>query len=215
MIVACVRTGDRYGIEYVQRLRNMVSRHLKLEYAFVCLTDQPERLEAVVNIDVSEMGLGGWWSKMLLFEPKWRASQPVIYFDLDTLIINDLSPLTAVRGEFAILESPVRLAGNRNYPCAYNSSVMTIGGGMAGFIWERFDKQRDHFIAKHARYGDQACIEQLYPGAPLLQRRLPGFFLNYRVLTMRRPQASVSVINFGGANKPDNCPIPWVKEEWR
>jgi hypothetical protein len=212
MIVACVRTGERYGMDYVRKLRNMVSRHLKLDYQMVCLTDQPERCEAVWFVDIGDFKLPGWWAKMLLFEPTWRQREPVLFFDLDTVIINDISPLAVSRGELAILESPVRRAGVKHYPCKYNSSCLTIGPGMAAFIWDRFDAHRAHFMEKHKVYGDQACIQELYPGAPFLQTRFPGMFLNYRDLTMHRPQASV--INFAGKHKPDNCDIPWVQKEW-
>ncbi|MCA1452838.1 hypothetical protein I6F35_06335 [Bradyrhizobium sp. BRP22] len=214
LIIACVRTGTRYGMEYVTRLRNMVARHLPRPYTMVCLTDQPERCSGVAFVDIAVLQLPGWWGKMALFEPAWRDRTKVIYLDLDTVIIGDLSPLTEVAGEFAICENFTRLITNPAYPCKYNSSVMVIGGGMGNFIWNGFDKRRDLLMMTHARHGDQACIEELYPSAPFLQRLLPPhFFCNYRNLTMHPPKQA-AVINFGGNNKPDNCPIPWVKEAW-
>src|SRR5262245_43788508 len=111
MIIACVRTGLIYPFEYVVKLRNMVSRHFRLPYTFYCLTDQPERCEGVGFIDVTKLGLPGWWAKMVLFEPQWRSNNDVIYFDLDTVVIGDLTPLADVPGEFAICENFARLAG--------------------------------------------------------------------------------------------------------
>jgi hypothetical protein len=213
-IVACVRTGSLYPFDYVTKLRNMVARYMPQPYTFVCLTDMPQRCERVVFVDVREMGLQDWWAKLILFEPGWRGRSQIIYLDLDTVIIGDLAPLKGVPDEFAILASPVRLAGNQKYPCAYNSSVMTIGGGQCGFVWQRFDKHRAHLINKHKIYGDQAAIEELYPRATFLNGIMPfQFFLNYRNLTMHKPPSSV--INFGGNHKPHNCPIPWVQEAWQ
>jgi len=214
-IVACVRTGTKFGFEYVIKLRNMLQRHLiKRDYRVVCFTDQPERCEWVDFIDVSAVGLKGWWAKMILFEPAWRGGSQIIYFDLDTVIIGDLTPLLGVPDEFAILESPVRRAGNPSYPCRFNSSVMTISGGRCAFMWERFDKRRSQLMLAHDRYGDQAAIETLYPDAAILNRRMPkGFFCNYRDLTMIPPK-DTSVINFGGPNKPHVCQIPWVQAAW-
>jgi hypothetical protein len=37
--VLCVKFGNKYGDDYVERLRNMVSRHMTIPYEFVCLTD--------------------------------------------------------------------------------------------------------------------------------------------------------------------------------
>jgi hypothetical protein len=212
-IIACVRTGTAYPFEYVIKLRNMVQLHMHRPFELVCMTDQPERCDGVTFIDIAEIALPGWWAKLILFAPEWRALHKIVYFDLDTLIINDITPLADVPGEFAILESPVRQAGIASYPCKYNSSVMVIGAGMASFVWTRFDRQRDQLMARHERYGDQKVIEELYPSALFLAPLLPkNFFINYRYLTMHRPQASV--VNFGGSHKPANCQIPWVQQQW-
>jgi hypothetical protein len=215
LIVACVRTGSLYGMEYVTKLRNMVSRHLMRPHVMVCLTDQPERCEGVVFVDVTDLGLLGWFAKMVLFSLEWRGLSKVVYIDLDTVIINSLLPLTAVAGEFAICQNFARLAGVTNYPCKYNSSIMVIGGGQAGFIWTNFDKRRTLLLSRHVRHGDQAIIEDLYPTAPFLQDMLPkGFFCNYRNLTGHPPKGA-SIVNFGGSHKPHNCPIQWVQEAWQ
>ena len=212
-IVACVRTGTKFGFEYVTKLRNMVSKNFMQPHRIVCLTDQPERCEWVDFVDITEARLVGWWAKMMLFEPAWRERSRIIYLDLDTVVIGDLTPLVLVPHEFAILESPVRLAGNKAYPCAYNSSVMTIGEGACTHIWKNFDRRRSQLMLAHDRYGDQAAIEELYPDAPSLQKLMPkGFFCNYRDLTNHQPHASV--INFGGTHKPHNCPIAWVQQAW-
>jgi hypothetical protein len=213
-IVACVRTGTAYSFDYLARLRNMVARHLRRPYIFACFTDQPEMCDDVVFYNVTELGLPGWWSKMMVFEPIYRGHSQIIFFDLDTVICGDLSPLLGVPDEFAILESPVRRHGNLNYPCKFNSSCMVIGAGRAAFIWKRFEKDRDYLMAKHHRYGDQAAIEELYPDAAILNERVPpNFFLNYRDLTMHQPPGA-AVVNFGGSHRPHNCPIPWVQKAW-
>lgn len=212
MIVACVRTGTSYHFEYVTKLRNMVARHLHCRYEMVCLTDQPERCEGINFIDVAEIGLKSWWAKLILFAPEWRALHKVVYCDLDTVIIKDITPLAGVPGEFSILESPVRREGI-DYPCKYNSSVMVIGGGQCEFMWAKFEARRAALIELAGNYGDQKVIEELYPEAQLLNQLMPkGFFCNYRHLTMHQPRSAI--INFGGKHKPHVCPIPWVQEAW-
>lgn len=211
MIIACVRTGTVYHFEYVVRLRNMVERNAgRLKYDMVCLTDQPERCSGVSFIDVAQLRLPGWWTKMALFETTWRRQSQVVYLDLDTVVLADIAPLAGVPGEFSILRTPVP---SKNYPCRYNSSVMVIGSGMSGFVWERFEAQRDSLMQRHSSYGDQAVVEELYPAAPFLQDLLPkGFFINYRAITNHRPAAAV--VTFGGRHKPHLCEIPWVQKEW-
>lgn len=215
LIFACVRTGEVYPFEYVTKLRNMVQRNAPSPYRFVCLTDQPERCYGIDFIDVTQTNFTGWWAKMLLFEPLWRGTSKVVYLDLDTVIVRDIGLLTKVPGEFAICENFTRLLTNPDYPCKYNSSVMVIGAGMGNFIWHGFLQRKDELMKTYARHGDQRCIEELYPSAAFLQHVLPkGFFCNYRQLTNHVPKAPAAIINFGGNNKPHNCPIQWVQEMW-
>jgi hypothetical protein len=215
LIFACVRTGTRYSFDYVTKLRNMVARHAPQQpYSMVCLTDQPDSCSGVDFVDISSLSLPGWWGKMALFEPQWRGKAKVVFLDLDTVIIGDLKPLSAVPGELSICESFTRLITNPTYPCKYNSSVMVLGGGMGSFIWDVFERRRELLMMTHAKHGDQACIEELYPSAPFLQRLLPkDYFCNYRQLTNHKPK-NAAIISFGGNHKPDNCPIPWVQEAW-
>ena len=170
-IIVCIHT-DPFYFYTVGRLRDMVARHLKQPCMMVCLTDQPEQCDGVVFIDIKEMALPGQWAKMLLFEPDWRGQHKIIYFDLDTVIINDITPLMAVPGEFAICENRLRI------PSRYSSSVMVIGGGMAGFVWASFNKRREALMQEHQSH--EACIEALVPDAAILQRLLPkGFFIDH------------------------------------
>jgi hypothetical protein len=37
--VICIKWGTKYGPDYVNRLRNMVQRHLHRPHRFVCLTE--------------------------------------------------------------------------------------------------------------------------------------------------------------------------------
>ncbi len=216
MIIACVRTGSKYSFDYVERLRNMVERHLVGQFRMVCLTDQPERCEGVEFWDITSIGLPGWWAKMILFQGEWRQMHRVVFLDLDTVVIGNLAPLCAVAlgyNGFGICENFTRLAGNTGWPCKYNSSVMVLDSSLDDGVWRVFNARRS-LIERHNRYGDQMAIEELRPNATLLQRVLPvGYFHNYRNLTMTAPP-NAAIVNFGGRHKPANCDIPWVRQAW-
>lgn len=169
LIVACVRTGRRYDFGYVTGLRNMVANQLTRPFTMVCLTDQPERCTGVAFVDITAIGLQGQWGKMALFEPLWRGRSKVIFLELDTVITGDIAPLADVPGEFAIGEG-------------FDTSVMVIGGGMGNFVWNGFDKRRELLMMTHS--GPSACIAELYPSAPFLQRLLPQHFFRTRLRLM-------------------------------
>jgi hypothetical protein len=170
LIVACVRTGTRYDFGYVTQLRNVVAQHLKRPCTVVCLTDQPERCTGVAFVDITAIGLQGPWGKMALFEPMWRDRSKVIFLELDTVIVGDIAPLADVPGEFAIGEG-------------FDTGVMVIGGGMGNFVWNGFERRRELLMMTHS--GPSACIAELYPSAPFLQRLLPKPFFQTRLRLMR------------------------------
>ena len=92
--VLCVRFGPRYGREYVERLRNMVARHLTVPYEFFCLTDDQHPIDSVTSIVRPHAGYAkGWWHKVHMFDPGLNLRGRVLYFDLDIVIHNNIDKL--------------------------------------------------------------------------------------------------------------------------
>lgn len=216
MIVACVRIGTKYGAEYVERLRDGVVRYLSQPHHFVCLTDRVSDLPT--SIDVQPIAIpdnyAGWWGKMVLFERSWRLGQKVIYFDLDTVIIGDLSPLADIAAPLAVCANFTQLAGHSGWPCRYGSCVMVIGPEFDNAMWNWFSCLNEMIVRDCGRYGDQMAIEKWDKELPLLQDYLPkNFFIGYRDFTEERPQQS-SIAVFAGSHKPGNSLYAWVREAW-
>lgn len=72
LTVACIRWGDKYGLEYVERLAAGVRRHFRRGHRFVCYTDDVEALNGKAGIMATPLGTGGgewrgWWHKAFLF----------------------------------------------------------------------------------------------------------------------------------------------------
>lgn len=216
MIVACVRTGEKYPIEYVYRLKAAVSKYLPVPHKFVCITDIPSKsLMTDQGITpVSANGLSGWWAKMRLFDPSWRKGEKVLYFDLDTVICDDITELSRLDIHFGICENFTRASGNKTWPCRYGSCCMVIGPDFDGKVWDAFQSDVQGFISRAGLFGDQKVIEVLIPAASILQDCLPkGYFLGYRNLTDKQPKDAKLVI-FAGNSKPHTCKEQWIKEAW-
>lgn len=212
---ACVRVGNRYGIEYVERLRNMIRRHYDGDFRLLCLTDQPEMVSGVKFVRIDGFNFPKWWGKMLLFDPQVRGDGRCIFFDLDTVIVGDLLPLVMVDTSFGICANFTRRAGHVTWPCSYGSCVMSFGPGFGADIADSFLANRDSIMTHCGRYGDQMAIEALHPGATLLQDVLPaGYFVGRREMTAHRP-AGASLLIFAGQEKPHNTRHAWIRNEWR
>ncbi len=104
---ACVLRsgGPVYNAEWVRKLSAQVAQHASRPHRFVCLSDVDVPCERIPLVH----DWPGWYSKLELFRPGLFRG-PVIYLDLDTLVVGDLGPIEAVAdGPFAMLSDFYRL----------------------------------------------------------------------------------------------------------
>lgn len=199
--VTCLRTGTKYGPEYVTRLRSMVKRHLPIPHEFVVFGDQPD-----ADIRTKRTS---WWGKLDILRSDIRPAGRVLYFDLDTVIVGDLTPLAELDCDFGICANFTR-AVNDGYACRYGSCVMTIAHGV-----DIVPSPQTLADDRSGIYGDQWAIEQAAPDATLLQDALPpGYFVGRRDFTDTVPD-DAAVMIFAGRVKPHNTIHRWVGENWK
>ncbi len=95
--VICMKWGDRYGSDYVNKLYNMVSRSTQRPLRFICLTDDRSGIASEVEcgeippIDLpADIRVKGW-RKLSLWQDKLVAENgpiegPFLFFDLDIIL---------------------------------------------------------------------------------------------------------------------------------
>jgi hypothetical protein len=86
-VATVLRSGNEFTAHQVEQLQADIDRFLRIEYRHVCLTDDPAHDYMWGN--PLEHDWPGWWSKMEIY----RLPGPVLYFDLDTVIVGDITPL--------------------------------------------------------------------------------------------------------------------------
>lgn len=136
--ILCVRFGPRYGREYVERLRNMVSRNLTLKYEFVCLTDDQHPIDGVRTIyQPNGNYLKGWWHKVHMFDPDLPLSGRILYFDLDVVIHNNIDKLVTncSHNFMGIHDFNRKFYANWN---SLNSSVLSWYHREQRYLWDQF-----------------------------------------------------------------------------
>lgn len=202
--IACVQVGNYggRGAEYVNVLFDMVYRNLGIPYRFVCFTDDPEGLNEAID---ARPAVGeGWWAKLALFAPEaFEAGDRVLYFDLDTLVIGEITELAEYQGKFACLRDFYR-------PDGYGSGVMAWEAGTLSHVW--FD-----WVAAgkpQVSGGDQAWLEKVLE-ADRLQDLYPGKLVSYKADCHPYPPKGAAVVCFHGEPKPHNCLQGWVQETWK
>lgn len=150
--VLCVRFGNKYGQEYVIRLRNMVERHLNVPYKFWCLTDDPAPIEGVTSIIRPNQGYKkGWWHKVHMFESSMPIPGRILYMDLDVVIHNNIDKLATMWTEDFVGIRDF----NRKFHPGYkylNSSVMAWNAGSQNYIFDKFKQNPEYAMRMQ---GDQ------------------------------------------------------------
>ena len=96
--VVCVKWGDRYGPEFVNRLWAMVDRHTSRPVRFLCLTDDRTGVRAEVEChDLPPLpcehpkATPGKWRKLVLWSRELAGVEgPLLFIDLDSVIVGSL-----------------------------------------------------------------------------------------------------------------------------
>lgn len=155
--VLCVRFGNKYGPEYVEKLRNMVSRHLTVPYEFACLTDSQHPIDGVRSIVIPNQGYSkGWWHKVHMFDPSLGLSGRILYFDLDIIIHGNINKLVDIDTEDFL---GIKDFNRKFHPgwTMLNSSALSW---IAGQHSELFTDFKNNLARVQKLHGDQDWIWQ-------------------------------------------------------
>lgn len=217
LTLACVwmrgRGKRQYGVEYVERLRSMVGRHLDRPFRTVCLTDRPgdvpKGVEAVPA--VTPFRLTPWWVKLRLFDPTMPFDERVLYVDLDVLVVSDLAPVVDWPADFVLCpdSAPTWLGkGRRRAVKRYNSSVMVFDRGARPDLWRDWrPKVGERLWSDQDWIGEQCPNEATFPARWF--RRVnesdpPPW-----------PDETKVVLCIGTKNHQAVGKWPWVADLWR
>lgn len=226
--VLCVRFGDKYGIEYVERLRNMVSRHMTLPYEIVCLTDDPTPITGVRLILQAPAGYAKlWWHKVHMFDASLPVVGRILYFDLDIIICNNIDKLVQNVGRSFMGIQDFNRKFHPNWQ-ALNSSVMSWEHREHSYIWEKFCENK---AGAQRLHGDQDWIWQVAKNRIKFWK--PEWIQSYKWEIRNREELHVrngqrgfktvrdpaipqgcSVVVFHGDPKPEDIKDPFVVDNW-
>ena len=226
--VLCMKWGDYYTPDYVNRLYASVKRNLRLPFRFVCVTDDARGFKPGIEAvpfppDPQVPGLIAprqWpniFAKLALFRDGFADLKgPTLFLDIDLLVTGPLDKFFLYRpGEFCIIHNWVerRKAMFRKVPDIGNSSCFRFEAGKSGGVWETFLKekadpsQKHKFLHGSQKFQTHAMMEtgkvNWWPSAWVcsFKRQLVPIFPLNKIFAPWRPKKSVSVVAFHG--QPD------------
>lgn len=150
-IICVLKLGGDFIMKDVEILHEMLLKHTTIPFDFVCLTDddmsKPFRTISLRN------KYKGWWSKIELFRSELVLNERILYFDLDTVITQNIDNLLEQDEKFiGLLPFNKKKVKIKDFVA---SGIMGwINDGSFSFVYDEFNYAQARFIYK----GDQDYI---------------------------------------------------------
>ena len=230
---ACVIHGQAYAWTYVERLYNMLNRHITPGIRLHVYTEHDRPVPApMIKHVLTNWGISGpkqsWWYKMQLFNSEHHRG-PLLYFDLDTVIVGNIDWIWQLPTAYFWAVRDFKYLWRPTYS-GLNSSVMWWDTTKHTQVWDQFT-QEDLSKIMRKYHGDQDYISN---SVPVNQRR---FFELERAKSWRwqcvdggydfkkkrhfAPGASTcfspttSIVVFHGQPKPAETLDPVIVQHWQ
>lgn len=222
--VVCVWWGNKFPFSYVENLKSMVKRNTTHDFKFhVFSTHQV----AEYSTKILKPGYSGWWNKLQLFDPIHSLGQRAIYFDLDTLIVNDIDWLFEYQGNILGIEDVG--AVNKHQPYLKNvfqTGVMSWNPLMMANLWKAFDPNYMEMYRGDGEYLN-AVLNPMQ--RDLMQHLYPGRLKSYKYqIYPDKLDDKTSIVCFHGRPSIMQAmsesvttpmatyhPQNWIREYWR
>ena len=232
MNIVCLKWGDKYGPEYVNRLYSGVNRNCSIPFKFICFTDNDHGLNTNIqtipidssSLPVNQRGFQGWWFKLHLFENNNGLNGRVVYIDLDTVITGNIDHILQNTQGFVTLRDFYR-----GYP-PNQPPRDEVGSGL--LAWDH--NEHDYFYSEFMpsaeklmpRYpgGDQMWIQDRQQERTYWQDHFPNQIVSFKAHCVpHRSRAKVSsklphdarIVCFHGPPRPHEVAHhDWMKQHW-
>lgn len=153
----------------------------------------------------------GWWSKVELWRNVFPIGERILYLDLDTIIVGDLSEIASCPEPFIILGDVYRRPPRKTI-ISYQSSMMMWTAGQHGKIYSIFSNSASYQMRQFARIGDQGWIELMVKNAALWENVTPRQVVSYKKHCRRGLPPNARVVIFHGTPRPWMVHDRWAKE---
>lgn len=216
LTVACVLKGNwcaGRGPEYVRNLKASVERNLSEKHRFLCVTDlDQERARRELGCEwrrPKHPDWPGWWGKIEIFDPEF-APGPILFFDLDTVIVGPLDFPDMHERPFTCLEDFTR-------PALMASGMMYLpAGAELARVYAEFVKNPAWAVQFCGDHGDGLWMQLQLGRCWTWQTSDPGKVVSYKVHVRGQAElpAGARVVCFHGVPRPHEIDEPWMIDHW-
>jgi len=233
--IVCWKWGEKYTADQVNVLARAIGRFYEEPHEFVCVTSEPEGLDAAIRIVAppvlphhEQLGSPHGDRFPACYRRLWNFSREAgeafgprfFAIDIDTVITGDLRPIFNRSEEFMIWGDPGHTWAK------YGGGAYLMKAGCRDFVWTMFRPGSSPALALAEGYNgsDQAWISYcLYPREATYTRE-HGMYTSAKWAKLPRgPEAQLPVevrmVHFSGKLKPWSFRAqkryPWINEYYR
>ena len=236
--IICMKWGNKFPANYVNRLYGMVERNLSLPFRFVCFTEDDNNIRNEVEIQpLPELDLPAnaperGWRKLTVFKENFGGlSGKTLFLDLDVVIVDSLDKFFTYPGDFLIAhdkKNPKKIEGN--------SSVFRFEIGQYSQILSYFETNAEQ-VKQEVRH-EQAYLSreihklgklEYWPDewVPSFKYRCCPSWLKSWLQAPFIPDGAKIILFHGLPNPPEAIkgvsgkwyrhiqPAPWIKDYWQ
>lgn len=203
--------GDVYNFNYVNALTNSIKKNTTIPHEIVCLTDNSTGFNSNIDRVIPlEYNFPKWWSKIELFKPNLFENRRVFYFDLDTVIVDNIDEILNFEIEFSGLRDFYHLH-------SLGSGLMAWNPEKTNNIFNEFIKNPYNIINSYPQ-GDQRWIDENKPSICYLQDTFSKQIVSYKKDCLHNRVLSIpskaKIICFHGNPRPHTVTNPLIKAHW-
>lgn len=167
--ILCLKWGSLYSPDYVNRLFRGVKGHTNRKLRFVCVTDNPEGLDAGIDTipfpEVPEGWMDSWpniFVKLMVFRDGFADLEgPTLFLDIDQIITGNLDCFFDYKpGEFCIIRNWLEWRKRifKGLPKVGNSSCFRFEAGKMNYVYEKFLSEMDIAVQRRFFRTEQAYM---------------------------------------------------------
>lgn len=210
-IAIVYRTGGEYDAGWVWAIKRQIEKFFP-GCGFICLTNSTEFPYEWVRPLLYNWR--GWWSKFELFRPGLFQG-PVLYFDLDTLLVGEeAAELGQYRGELALLGD----LGGHGRPQTGVMAFHPGRGTLAGRVWDLWMRNPDDAMRTIRGDGEWFMYEVLQHktlNPEILQELYPGRIFSFKYHAREGVPEGAGVICGHGMPRFNQEKAGWAHTYWK
>lgn len=209
-IFLVLKSGGVYDYRYVNATARNIRNNCTMPHEIVCLTDSPYGITEVDRIVPLKHNWDKWWGKIELFREDITDASECIFFDLDTVCMNNIDFLWTLDDD--------KFYGLRDF---YRLDILQTGimrwkpSPQTHRIYSKFVNENLYNLYKNK--GDHEYMGHIIRDSDFIQDAFPNKVVSYKksVSAISKKTITPSIVCFHGEPRPHTIKHSFITDHWK